>query len=111
MPRHGDETFYELAQRTTVPDLSGESDGDLVTRATERVAERLTIAVEVGMIFAELMSRGWTAYSLHQASGLHRRSVARWAGPFLPGVEAGPPSAGGWEDDPAPTSPPSPMAS
>jgi hypothetical protein len=111
VPRHGDETFYELAQRTTVPDFSGDSDGALVARAAERVAERLTIAVEVGMIFAELMGRGWTAYSLHQATDLHRRSVARWAGPFLPGAEVDPPSAGGWDDESTTAAPGSPIAS
>lgn len=82
VPRRGDDTFEELARRTTRPDMSGETDDALIARAAERVAARLTVAVETGMILAELMDRGWTAVDLQKETNLHRRGIGRWAEPF-----------------------------
>lgn len=82
VPRRGDDTFTELAQRTPRVDLSGEDDDVLIARAAERIATRLTIAVEAGMILAELMDRGWTAVDLQKETNFHRRGIGRWADPF-----------------------------
>jgi hypothetical protein len=82
VPRRGDETFHELASHVTPPDFSNDSDDDLIQRASDLVASRLTIAVKAGMIFAELMNRGYTAVGLERLTTLHRRGIGRWAAPF-----------------------------
>lgn len=82
VPRRGEQTFTELAARVTPPDLTGETEDELISRATKLVADRLTIAVQAGMVFAELLDREHTAVDLERATTLHRRTVARWAEPF-----------------------------
>jgi hypothetical protein len=82
VPRSGDDKFEALASHVEPPDLSDEADDALIRRARERVGARLTIAVEVGILFGALMDRGWSAWKLERETDLHRRTVARWAHPF-----------------------------